>query len=46
MIGMAIKDFKIHDEHKEVGKDLLSVAISYTPLSGIVDTVRFMHKWI
>lgn len=35
-----------NDEHKEMGKDLLSVIISYTPISGIADTAKFIYKWI
>lgn len=33
-------------EHKAFLKDLTNVVISYTPLSGLVDTVKFSHKWL
>ncbi|MGI0100211.1 MAG: hypothetical protein ACREBH_00590 [Candidatus Micrarchaeaceae archaeon] len=33
-------------ELKEFFKDLGNVVISYTPVSGFIDTFRFMHKWI
>jgi hypothetical protein len=36
----------INEEHKEAGKDFINVVISYTPLSGIIDTIRFIHKWL
>ncbi len=32
-------------EHKAFIKDLTYVVISYTPASGIVDTIKFSHKW-
>jgi hypothetical protein len=34
------------DEHKEFFKDLGNVVISYTPISGVLDTVKFLHKWV
>ena len=43
---MSSRRLRLHAEHKEVGKDLLSVLISYTPISGIVDTAKFFHKWV
>ena len=45
-MSMGRKDFTIDSEHKEVGKDILNVIISYTPLSGIFDTAKFAHKWL
>lgn len=36
----------IKDEHKELFKDLGNVIISYTPISGVLDTVKFVHKWV
>lgn len=37
--------FRFGTEHKEFLKDLTNVIISYTPLSGIADTLKFSHKW-
>lgn len=34
------------EEHKEFFRDLSNVIISYTPISGVIDTVKFMHKWV
>ncbi len=34
------------EEHKEFFRDLSNVIISYTPISGVIDTVKFMHKWL
>lgn len=33
-------------EHRELVKDLTNVIISYTPVSGILDTARFLDKWL
>jgi hypothetical protein len=40
------KKYSLDQEHKEMGKDVISVIISYTPISGIIDTAKFFHKWI
>lgn len=40
------RKYNLDEEHKEMGKDILSVIISYTPLSGILDTGKFLHKWV
>jgi hypothetical protein len=37
---------RLNPEHKAFIKDLTNVLISYTPISGIFDTVKFSHKWI
>ena len=39
------KKYNINKEHEEIGKDLFNVIISYTPLSGFIDTAKFVHKW-
>lgn len=36
---------RLSNEHKSFIKDLAIVVISYTPVSGIFDTIRFSHKW-
>jgi hypothetical protein len=36
---------RLKTEHKEFVKDLTNVIISYTPISGISDTLKFTHKW-
>jgi hypothetical protein len=36
---------RLNAEHKAFLKDLTNVLISYTPFSGIVDTIKFSHKW-
>jgi hypothetical protein len=40
--------YKLHlaSEHVEFVKDVTNVIISYTPVSGIIDTVRFGQKWL
>lgn len=38
-------DSKKYKEHEEMGKDIINVLISYTPLSGFMDTAKFVHKW-
>lgn len=35
----------LNPEHRAFVKDLTAVIVSYTPVSGVVDTVRFSHKW-
>ncbi len=44
---MSINDARIHlnPEHKAFVKDLATVLVSYTPVSGVFDTVKFSHKW-
>ncbi len=36
---------RLNPEQKAFVKDLSTVVISYTPVSGVVDTVKFGHKW-
>jgi hypothetical protein len=36
---------KFKKEYEEIGKDIINVILSYTPLSGFVDTAKFVHKW-
>ena len=36
---------RLSSEHKAFVRDLTGVVISYTPISGVIDTVRFGHKW-
>jgi hypothetical protein len=38
-------NFHLNPEHRAFVKDLTAVIVSYTPVSGVVDTVRFGHKW-
>lgn len=33
-------------EHKELLHDVKNVVISYTPISGIYDTFKFLNKWL
>lgn len=40
------RKYNLDKEHKEMGKDIISVIISYTPISGIADTAKFIHKWV
>jgi len=44
---MNVNSGKLHlnPEHKAFVKDLATVMVSYTPVSGVVDTVKFSHKW-
>ena len=44
---MSVNSGKLHlnPEHKAFVKDLTNVIVSYTPVSGVVDTVKFSHKW-
>jgi hypothetical protein len=44
---MEMDSNKLHlsPEHKAFFKDLTNVIISYTPVSGVVDTIKFSHKW-
>jgi len=37
---------RFNAEHKEFAKDLAWVVINYTPLSGIIYTVKFGKKWL
>ena len=37
---------KLGHEHKEVLNDLKNVIISYTPISGFIDTAKFLNKWL
>lgn len=46
MINLDGARIKLNDEQKEVGRDVVNVIISYTPLSGIFDTAKFVHKWL
>jgi hypothetical protein len=39
------KKYNLNKEHEEIGKDIINVLISYTPLSGFMDTAKFVHKW-
>lgn len=39
------KKYNISKEHEEMGKDIINVILSYTPISGILDTTKFIHKW-
>ena len=39
-------NFRLGSEHKELVKDITRVIISYTPLSGVADTIRFGQKWL
>jgi hypothetical protein len=43
---MYVSGFRLGAEHKEFVKDVTNVVISYTPVSGIIDTIRFGQKWI
>lgn len=36
---------RLNSEHKEFARDITNVIISYTPVSGIIDTIRFGSKW-
>jgi hypothetical protein len=36
---------RLNPEHKEFARDLTNVIISYTPISGLFDTLKFSHKW-
>ena len=38
--------FNFRYEHVEFLNDLKNVVISYTPLSGILDTLKFLNKWL
>jgi hypothetical protein len=38
--------FNVKYEHREFLNDLKNVVISYTPLSGLFDTAKFLNKWI
>ena len=40
-----IVKLKLNPEYKEFFKDLSNVVISYTPVSGFFDTLKFSHKW-
>lgn len=33
-------------EHKEFAKDLAWVLINYTPISGVIHTIKFGKKWL
>lgn len=35
----------LSSEHRAFFIDLISVIISYTPVSGVTDTIKFSHKW-
>ena len=39
---------KLHfgTEHREFVRDVTNVLISYTPVSGIFDTIKFGKKWL
>jgi hypothetical protein len=45
---MDMNNNKLHfgAEHREFVKDVTGVIISYTPISGVVDTIRFGQKWL
>ena len=36
---------RLTPEHKAFVKDLATVIVSYTPVSGVFDTMKFGHKW-
>ena len=38
--------FHFNSEHMELVKDVTWVIISYTPLSGVKDTIKFGQKWL
>jgi hypothetical protein len=38
--------FRLASEHKELVTDITNVIISYTPLSGVRDTIKFGQKWL
>lgn len=38
--------FTFRYEHRELLNDVKNVVISYTPLSGIFDTLKFLNKWL
>lgn len=45
---MSANSIKLHmsPEHIAFFKDLGAVVVSYTPASGVVDTIKFGHKWL
>ena len=43
---MGRRKIHIKHEHREVLNDLKNVVISYTPVSGIIDTAKFLNKWL
>ena len=38
--------FRLGSEHVEFVTDVTKVIINYTPLSGVLETIRFGQKWI
>jgi hypothetical protein len=40
-----VRKDKFKKEYEEIGKDIINVILSYTPLSGFLDTAKFVHKW-
>ncbi|MCL5423777.1 MAG: hypothetical protein M1385_01690 [Candidatus Marsarchaeota archaeon] len=44
-MGLDTSRMRLSSEHKAFVRDLTGVVISYTPISGVIDTVKFSHKW-
>jgi hypothetical protein len=40
------KKFRLRFVHKEALIDLRDVVISFTPLSGFIDTAKVLNKWL
>ena len=45
-VWMSRNRFNFRYEHRELLNDVKNVVISYTPLSGIFDTLKFLNKWL
>jgi ABC-type Fe3+-hydroxamate transport system substrate-binding protein len=43
---MSRNRFNFKYEHRELLNDIKNVVISYTPVSGIFDTLKFLNKWL
>jgi hypothetical protein len=41
--NIILKDFRIIE--RELMKDIIKIIISFTPVSGFVDSLKFVHKW-
>ncbi len=39
------KGFKLKYEQREALNDVKNLVISYTPISGFIDTAKFINKW-
>jgi len=37
---------RLGSEHKELLKDVAWVVINYTPVSGVIHTIKFGQKWL